>query len=79
MAFSLGRIGQIALAVRYVYGAEASYRNIPRLRSLYRFGDLTFFDCSGVRLRILEWVLQPRLYQEPAAIALPMESPLRSQ
>jgi methylmalonyl-CoA/ethylmalonyl-CoA epimerase len=50
MPLSLNRIGQIALAVRDVNRAEAFYRDALRLRWLYRFGDLTFFDCAGVRL-----------------------------
>jgi catechol 2,3-dioxygenase-like lactoylglutathione lyase family enzyme len=50
MPLTLNRIGQIALAVRDVDKAEAFYRDVLRLRWLYRFGDLTFFDCSGVRL-----------------------------
>ena len=50
MAFSLGRIGQIALAVRDVDRAEAFYEGKLGLRKLYRYGDLTFFDCAGVRL-----------------------------
>jgi len=52
MAFSLARIGQIALAVRDVAVAEAFYSDVLGLRKLYRFGDLTFFDCSGVRLML---------------------------
>jgi methylmalonyl-CoA/ethylmalonyl-CoA epimerase len=50
MPFSLGRIGQIALAVRDVDKAEAFYESTLGLRKLYRYGDLTFFDCCGVRL-----------------------------
>ena len=50
MPLTLNRIGQIALAVRDVDKAEAFYRDVLRLRWLYRFGDLTFFDCCGVRL-----------------------------
>jgi methylmalonyl-CoA/ethylmalonyl-CoA epimerase len=50
MPFSLSRIGQIALAVRDVDNAEAFYEGALGLRKLYRFGDLTFFDCAGVRL-----------------------------
>ncbi len=50
MAFSLSRIGQISLAVQDVDRAEAFYRDILLLRELFRFGDLAFFDCSGVRL-----------------------------
>ena len=50
MPLTLNRIGQIALTVRDVDKAEAFYRDVLRLRWLYRFGDLTFFDCCGVRL-----------------------------
>ena len=50
MAFGLNRIGQIALGVKDVDRAEAFYRDTLGLRPLYRFGDLPFFDCSGVRL-----------------------------
>ena len=48
--FALNRIGQIALAVADVDRAEAFYRDVLGLRHLYRYGDLTFFDCAGVRL-----------------------------
>jgi methylmalonyl-CoA/ethylmalonyl-CoA epimerase len=50
MPFSLCRIGQIALAVRDVDRAEHFYEETLGLRKLYRYGDLTFFDCAGVRL-----------------------------
>jgi methylmalonyl-CoA/ethylmalonyl-CoA epimerase len=52
MRVTLGRIGQIALAAQDVDVAEAFYRDLLGLRHLYRFGDLTFFDCAGVRLLI---------------------------
>jgi methylmalonyl-CoA/ethylmalonyl-CoA epimerase len=52
MPFAPNRIGQIALAVRDVDASEAYYRDTLGLRHLYRFGDLTFFDCSGVRLML---------------------------
>ena len=52
MPFSLNRIGQIAIAVQDVDKAEKFYHDILRLRKLYRFRDLTFFDCCGVRLLI---------------------------
>jgi methylmalonyl-CoA/ethylmalonyl-CoA epimerase len=52
MPISLNRIGQIALAVRDVDASEAFYRDRLGLRHLYRFGDLTFFDCCGVRLML---------------------------
>lgn len=50
MQLNLAHIGQIALPVTDVDRAEAFYRNALGLRHLYRFGDLTFFDCADVRL-----------------------------
>ena len=50
MAFSLGAIGQIALGVGDVDRAEEFYGSKLGLRKLFRFGDLSFFDCAGVRL-----------------------------
>jgi methylmalonyl-CoA/ethylmalonyl-CoA epimerase len=50
MPVNLGPIGQIALPVSDVDRAEAFYGGALGLRKLYRFGDLTFFDCAGVRL-----------------------------
>jgi methylmalonyl-CoA/ethylmalonyl-CoA epimerase len=47
---NLSQIGQIALPVRDVDRAEAFYENCMGLRKLFRYGDLTFFDCAGVRL-----------------------------
>jgi methylmalonyl-CoA/ethylmalonyl-CoA epimerase len=58
VAFALNRIGQIALAVRDVDRAEAFYRDVLGLRHLYRYGDLTFFDCAGVHL-LLEKARDP--------------------
>jgi methylmalonyl-CoA/ethylmalonyl-CoA epimerase len=50
MLLNLSQIGQIALPVSDVDRAEAFYEKVVGLRKLYRFGDLTFFDCAGVRL-----------------------------
>jgi methylmalonyl-CoA/ethylmalonyl-CoA epimerase len=50
MPVSLGPIGQIAFPVSDVDRAEAFYGGVLGLRRLYRFGDLAFFDCAGVRL-----------------------------
>jgi methylmalonyl-CoA/ethylmalonyl-CoA epimerase len=50
MVLNLSHIGQIALAVGDVDRAERFYETTVGLRKLYRFGDLTFFDCAGVRL-----------------------------
>ena len=52
MLLNLSGIGQIALASGDVDQAEAFYRDQLGLRRLYRFGDLCFFDCAGVRLMI---------------------------
>jgi methylmalonyl-CoA/ethylmalonyl-CoA epimerase len=52
MRLNLDHIGQIAITVGDVDRAEAFYRSQLGLRHLYRFGDLTFFDCAGVRLML---------------------------
>ena len=49
MRLNLDHIGQIGLAVADVDRAEAFFAEKLCLRKLYRFGDLTFFDCAGVR------------------------------
>lgn len=49
---------QIALPVADVDRAEAFYEQVIGLRKLYRFGDLSFFDCAGVRL-LLEKAADP--------------------
>jgi methylmalonyl-CoA/ethylmalonyl-CoA epimerase len=50
MSLNLNHIGQIALPVRDVDRSETFYEKTIGLRKLYRFGDLSFFDCAGVRL-----------------------------
>jgi methylmalonyl-CoA/ethylmalonyl-CoA epimerase len=50
MLLNLSQIGQIALPVIDVDRSEAFYGDVVGLRKLYRFGDLSFFDCAGVRL-----------------------------
>jgi methylmalonyl-CoA/ethylmalonyl-CoA epimerase len=47
---NLNQIGQIALPVGDVDRSEAFYEEALGLRKLYRFGNLAFFDCGGVRL-----------------------------
>jgi methylmalonyl-CoA/ethylmalonyl-CoA epimerase len=75
MPFALGPIGQIARAVADVDRAEVFYGGVLGLRKLFRFGDLAFFDCSGVRL-LIEKTGAPRpggesvLYFRVADIAL---------
>ena len=52
MAFGLNRIGQVAISVSDVNRAQDFYGRVLGLRQLYRFGDLAFFDCAGLRLMI---------------------------
>ena len=52
MPLNLNQIGQIGIGVLDVDRAEAFYGGTLGLRMLYRFGDLLFFDCAGVRLFI---------------------------
>lgn len=52
MAFSLNQLGQVSLSVDDVDAAERFYSEALGLKKLYRFGDLVFFDCAGVRLFI---------------------------
>jgi methylmalonyl-CoA/ethylmalonyl-CoA epimerase len=48
----LGPIGQIALHVSDAGRAERFYRDTLGLPLLFRFGNLVFFDCHGVRLML---------------------------
>jgi len=50
MMLNLSQIGQIGRPVSDVDRSEAFYEHVVGLRKLFRFGDLTFFDCAGVRL-----------------------------
>jgi methylmalonyl-CoA/ethylmalonyl-CoA epimerase len=74
--FTVNRIGQIAIAVADVDRAETFYRDALGLRWLFRFGDLAFFDCCGVRLMIekaadpVEIARASTLYFTSADIAL---------
>jgi predicted enzyme related to lactoylglutathione lyase len=43
-------LGQVSLFVTDTDRATAFYRDTLGLTHLYTFGDLTFFDCGGVRL-----------------------------
>jgi len=51
-AGDLAAIGQIALHVSDADRAERFYRDTLGLPLLFRFGNLVFFDCSGVRLML---------------------------
>jgi len=50
MLLNLSHIGQVSRGVSDVDRAEEFYGTKVGLRKMYRFGDLTFFDCAGVRL-----------------------------
>jgi methylmalonyl-CoA/ethylmalonyl-CoA epimerase len=50
MLLTLGHIGQIGLPVSDTDRSESFYETVLGLKKLYRFGDLAFFDCAGVRL-----------------------------
>jgi methylmalonyl-CoA/ethylmalonyl-CoA epimerase len=49
---ALSRIGQIAINAHDVDRATAFYRDVLGLRHLFRAGQLSFFDCGGVRLML---------------------------
>ena len=49
---ALARIGQIAINVHDVDRATAFYRDVLGLPHLFRAGQLSFFDCGGVRLML---------------------------
>ena len=48
----LARIGQIAVNAHDVDRATAFYRDVLGLPHLFRAGQLSFFDCGGVRLML---------------------------
>jgi methylmalonyl-CoA/ethylmalonyl-CoA epimerase len=48
----MNQIGQIAIPVSNTDRSEAFYERTLGLRKLYRYGDLSFFDCAGVRLML---------------------------
>lgn len=48
----LSKLGQVALPVADADRAAAYYGSVLGLPQLFRFGDLVFFDCGGVRLMI---------------------------
>ena len=56
----MNQIGQIAIAVGNTDRSEAFYEQALGLKKLYRYGDLAFFDCAGVRL-----MLSPTENNEP--------------
>jgi methylmalonyl-CoA/ethylmalonyl-CoA epimerase len=67
MLLNLSHIGQIGLPVVDVDRSEAFYGEVMGLRKLYRFGDLSFFDCAGVRL-FLDKVKEPEKFSPQGVI-----------
>jgi len=59
MPIALNQLGQVMLPVDDVDAAEQFYTAKFGLRKLYRYGDMLFFDCAGVRLLIEKSNLQP--------------------
>ena len=59
MAIQLGPLGQVAVTVDNVDTAEVFYTEALGLRKLFRFGDLLFVDCAGVRLLIEKSSAEP--------------------
>jgi methylmalonyl-CoA/ethylmalonyl-CoA epimerase len=49
---ALKKIGQIAINAHDVDRATAFYRDVLGLPHLFRAGQLSFFDCGGVRLML---------------------------
>lgn len=52
MRLNLDHIGQIAFPVSDVDRAEKFFAETLGHRKLFRFGDLCFFDCAGVRVLV---------------------------
>jgi catechol 2,3-dioxygenase-like lactoylglutathione lyase family enzyme len=67
MLLNLNQIGQIALSVTDTDRSETFYEKVIGLRKLYRFGDLSFFDCAGVRL-FLDKVKEPAGFRPQGCI-----------
>jgi predicted enzyme related to lactoylglutathione lyase len=49
---ALGPIGQISMNAKDVDRATAFYKDTLQLPFLFRFGDLSFFNCDGIRLMV---------------------------
>jgi methylmalonyl-CoA/ethylmalonyl-CoA epimerase len=50
----LGSLGQISRSVRNIEESVDWHKNKLRLRHLYTYGKLSFFDCDGTRLFLEE-------------------------
>jgi methylmalonyl-CoA/ethylmalonyl-CoA epimerase len=52
MPISLNQVGQVSMSVDNADEAERFYGETLGLRKLFRFGNLIFFDCAGLRLMV---------------------------
>lgn len=48
----IARLGQVAVPVQSVERATAFYRDVLGLHYLFSAGQLSFFDCGGVRIML---------------------------
>jgi methylmalonyl-CoA/ethylmalonyl-CoA epimerase len=64
--FGLSQIGQIAVPVKDIQRAMTFYRDTLGMRFLFQFGNLSFFDCGGVRL--LVEVVEDPAYQNHSSV-----------
>jgi predicted enzyme related to lactoylglutathione lyase len=49
---SLGSIGQISMNARDIDRATSFYTDVLKIPLLFRAGQMSFFDCGGVRLML---------------------------
>lgn len=59
MSIGLSALGQVMQPVEDVDRAEEFYTQVLGLRKLFRFGDLLFIDCAGVRLLVEKTPAKP--------------------
>jgi methylmalonyl-CoA/ethylmalonyl-CoA epimerase len=52
MPFGLNAVGQVSLTVDDIEAAEKFYVTALNLKKLFRFGNLLFVDCAGLRVLI---------------------------
>jgi methylmalonyl-CoA/ethylmalonyl-CoA epimerase len=80
VTIALSALGQIALPVSDADRADAFDSEKLGLPRLFRFGDLAFFDCGGVRLMLEATARRPAKPKACASIAASRQStaPTRS-
>jgi methylmalonyl-CoA/ethylmalonyl-CoA epimerase len=62
----LSTIGQIAVPVRDIERATAFYRDVLGMKYLFSAGNLSFFDCDGVRLMLD--IVEDKRFDHPASV-----------